>query len=122
MDEHTPPEPQQAEHPEAQQREIGEAQVKFLAAGGLDAVSEVMDALGFDEAANMAEDAATAARTSAYLDLIEAGPGRTPLRIRSRRSSRQGGRRRPLVCMNERPQARLIAETPDAQPDAWPTH
>jgi len=74
MDEQTPPERQQADHLEIQQREIGEAQVKYLAAGGLDAVSEVMDALGFDEAAKMAEHAATGARTSAYVDLIEAGP------------------------------------------------
>jgi hypothetical protein len=73
MDEQTPPERQDTEHLEVQQREIGEAQVKYLAAGGLDAVSEVMDALGLDDAANMAEDVATVARASAQADLLEAG-------------------------------------------------
>lgn len=34
MDEHTPSEQQHAEHLEAQQREIGEAQLKYLTAGG----------------------------------------------------------------------------------------
>jgi len=74
MDEHTPPEGQQADHLEVQQREIGEAQVKFLVAGGLDAVSEVVDALGFEDAAKMAEEAARVARTSAQVDLMEAAP------------------------------------------------
>jgi glucokinase len=67
----TPLEMQQADLQEAQ-REVGEANAKWMLASGLDAAADVMETLGFDEAATDAEAAATAARASGVVDALQA--------------------------------------------------
>jgi hypothetical protein len=67
----TPSELQQADLREAQ-REIGEANASWLLASGLDAAADVMETLGYDEAATETERAATAARASGVVDAMQA--------------------------------------------------
>jgi hypothetical protein len=62
---------QQADELKAQ-GEIGEAQVKWTLASGLDAAADLMDGLGLDEAASGAEQAAAAARASGVVDMLQA--------------------------------------------------
>ncbi len=71
MTDDTPQEMAQADLAEAQ-REVGEAQTMFTLASGLDATAQVMDTLGFDEAADGAHEAATAARMAGATDAIQA--------------------------------------------------
>jgi hypothetical protein len=71
MTDDTPQEMAQADYAEAQ-REAGEAQTMFTLASGLDATAQVMDTLGFDETADGAHLAATAARMAGATDAIQA--------------------------------------------------
>jgi hypothetical protein len=71
MTDDTPQEMAQADYAEAQ-REVGEAQTMFTLAGGLDVTAQVMDTLGFDEAAAGAQQAATAARVAGVTDAMQA--------------------------------------------------
>jgi hypothetical protein len=71
VDDDTPSEMQQADLREAQ-REVGEANANWMLASGLDAAADVMETLGFDEAATEAERAATAARADGVVDTLQA--------------------------------------------------
>jgi hypothetical protein len=71
MTDDTPEELAQRDTGEAK-RELGEAQAMFTVASGFDVTAQVMDTLGFGEAAADAQQAAAAARGAGIVDAIQA--------------------------------------------------